>query len=372
MQPPSKFPLRPHLMKSTLKLIVINVAVFSTMIFALELGGQILFYVLKGHTVFSDLPYGDDEYHHQDLFEYHPYQVGRMQKSVVVEFNGITMSSTDYHTRTTGAPENDDDCIRIACLGGSTTFGTKVSDEDSWPAQLQTKLGDGYSVRNYGGPGFSTAEAIVQLAMTVPEWKPHYVVSYQGWNDIRNYHDPTFSADYFNHGNRQVTNLRLPFYGKRSFLTEAAEISVIFKLISFMKFKLFPWVPDHIETIPEVDPRVDAVYLRNLKTLKALSENISATPVFIPQILNNDYLLTTELVNAGWAPRIRLSEMPRMMAHFNEVMSEVCEPEDTNCHFIDSVLSVDWNDSDFVDRGHFSAQGGDKFSGELVKFFRAQ
>lgn len=306
----------------------------------------------------------------KDLFEYHPYQVGRMQKNVVVEFNGITMSSTDYHTRTTGSPENDDDCIRIAALGGSTTFGTKVTDSDSWPAQLQTKLGDGYSVRNYGGPGFSTAEAIVQLAMTVPEWKPHYVVLYQGWNDIHNYHEPNFTPDYYIHGVTQVSNLRLPFYGKRGFLVEAAEISFIFKLIGLLNHKFFPPKMGHVETIPEPDPRVDAAYERNLKTLKALSEHLSAEVIFIPHILNDHFLLTTELENLGWSNYIKLSEMPRLMSHFNQIMVGICESGDQDCYFVESVLNVDWKESDFVDRGHFSAQGGDKFSDELVSYFK--
>lgn len=356
-------------MKSIIKLLAINLAVLSAMFFTVEVAGQILFYLLKGHTIYSDLPYGEDDKHHQDLFEYHPYQVGRMQKNVVVEFNGITMSSTDYHTRTTGSPENDDDCIRIAARGGSTTFGTKVTDSDSWPAQLQTKLGDGYSVRNYGGPGFSTAEAIVQLAMTVPEWKPHYVIVYQGWNDIRNYHDPAFTPDYYSHGVTQVSNLRLPFYWKRGFLVEAAEISFIFKVIGFLNYKFFPYKPRHLETVPDPDPRVDAAYERNLKTLKVLSEYLSAEVIFVPQILNDAFLLTTGIENLGWANYIRLSDMPRLMSHFNEITAGICESGDQDCYFVESVLNVDWQESDFVDRGHFSAQGGDNFSDELVKLF---
>jgi hypothetical protein len=180
-------------MKSRVRILLINVAFFCTIIVSLEIVGQLVFYAKKGQFVFQDGMRIGDENHHRELFEYHPYYVGRLKKNVSVRFNDTVVSTTEYHTRYTGAPENDDELIRIAVLGGSTTFGTKVSDLDSWPAQLQAKLGAGYSVRNYGGPGYSTAEAVVQLALVVPEWKPDYVILYQGWNDIRHYFDETIT-----------------------------------------------------------------------------------------------------------------------------------------------------------------------------------
>ena len=45
--------------------------------------------------------------------------------------------------------------IRVACVGDSITFGARVKDrgKNSYPAQLQTLLGEKYKVNNYGVSG---------------------------------------------------------------------------------------------------------------------------------------------------------------------------------------------------------------------------
>ena len=44
--------------------------------------------------------------------------------------------------------------VRVACVGNSVTFGTRIADRahDSYPAQLQRLLGNSYEVRNFGRP----------------------------------------------------------------------------------------------------------------------------------------------------------------------------------------------------------------------------
>src|SRR5579885_3646478 len=48
-----------------------------------------------------------------------------------------------------------DDKIRVACVGDSITYGAGIKDREhnSYPAQLQKLLGDGYEVRNFGVNG---------------------------------------------------------------------------------------------------------------------------------------------------------------------------------------------------------------------------
>ena len=62
-------------------------------------------------------------------------------------FNGMSgMSNTT---------EAKDGQIRIACVGDSTTYGTAMPNNmhNSYPAQLQRFLGDGYHVANFGVHG---------------------------------------------------------------------------------------------------------------------------------------------------------------------------------------------------------------------------
>jgi sialate O-acetylesterase len=53
-----------------------------------------------------------------------------------------------------GAPrqETAQRAVRIACVGNSVTYGYGIAnrERDSYPAQLQRMLGEGYEVRNFG------------------------------------------------------------------------------------------------------------------------------------------------------------------------------------------------------------------------------
>ena len=53
---------------------------------------------------------------------------------------------------------------RIAALGGSTTYGTRVLDDEMWPSLLQRDLGAGWEVLNLAVPGYSTVENVIQSA----------------------------------------------------------------------------------------------------------------------------------------------------------------------------------------------------------------
>lgn len=48
------------------------------------------------------------------------------------------------------AKEKKEGEYRIACFGGSTTYGFWVEEKEAWPAQLSKLLGDKYSVINLG------------------------------------------------------------------------------------------------------------------------------------------------------------------------------------------------------------------------------
>lgn len=45
--------------------------------------------------------------------------------------------------------------IKIACIGASITYGSRLKNpvKDSYPGQLQARLGDAFIVKNFGVPG---------------------------------------------------------------------------------------------------------------------------------------------------------------------------------------------------------------------------
>lgn len=80
--------------------------------------------------------------------------------------------------------------FRIACLGGSTTFGTySSSDETTWPAFLQQKIQQRcphlrVEVINAGVPGYRLAESRINLLQRVVPIDPDLVIVYHACNDI--------------------------------------------------------------------------------------------------------------------------------------------------------------------------------------------
>jgi lysophospholipase L1-like esterase len=86
------------------------------------------------------------------------------------------------------------DCIRIACLGGSTTWGQGLKDEDTYPAQLETLLKNrsgqsGVQVVNLGLPGSTSTWGAQRSQYMADRFDPEFVIlGYGGLNDSLHVH----------------------------------------------------------------------------------------------------------------------------------------------------------------------------------------
>lgn len=78
--------------------------------------------------------------------------------------------------------------IRIACLGGSTTYCSSIEDyRKSWPCQLEQILREqGLAVRviNGGAVNYLTSESLINLQLRILDLDPDIIVVYHGVNDI--------------------------------------------------------------------------------------------------------------------------------------------------------------------------------------------
>ena len=352
--------------KKILLMIIVNIAVVCTLIVFIEIAGQAAYYIKHGKFVFQA-----DDYGYGEIFELHPFHAVRLKKNVRAESNGKTITTTSRHTRWTGAPEDDRGRIRLAVLGGSTAFGTNVTDSESWPALLQSKLGDQFSVINYGAPNFLSAEAIIQMAFIVPEAKPEFVIVYQGWNDIFQYHIKEFSPDYYDHGMDMYGKLSVPVNRDKTLFEKLNDLSAIARAASKIK-NMLPKKPaeEPCETFDTPDPYVDRIYTRNLNTLKLLSEQTASYTLFVPQVLNyHKFIENKDNESCNWqaSGHIKHRAFPVLMDRFNSFMREVCANGDPECIFVEAVLKVNWEPDDFVDWGHFSKKGGEKFADVLSR-----
>ena len=79
--------------------------------------------------------------------------------------------------------------FRVACLGGSSTYGTgPSSNEATWPAVLERRLeealpGREVEVLNAGVPTWTTTESLIGLQGRVLPYEPDLVLVYHGMND---------------------------------------------------------------------------------------------------------------------------------------------------------------------------------------------
>jgi lysophospholipase L1-like esterase len=78
--------------------------------------------------------------------------------------------------------------VRIAALGGSTTFGLFVGADEAFPAQLERRLSEELAPRaveviNLGCPGWAS-DRIVNIFDSVLEFDPDFIVVYSGHNEM--------------------------------------------------------------------------------------------------------------------------------------------------------------------------------------------
>jgi lysophospholipase L1-like esterase len=82
--------------------------------------------------------------------------------------------------------------LRVLCLGGSTTAGEEVRDEETYPAQLQALLrrrfpGRALRVINAGVPSYSLRQSLDHFALRLRRFSPDIVTVYHGVNDLFEY-----------------------------------------------------------------------------------------------------------------------------------------------------------------------------------------
>lgn len=355
-----------NLVKRTLFLVYVNLATTCLLLIGCEIAAQAAYRILRGRFLWK-VPTANSS----PVFEIHPFLAGRLRPGVRVAHVGKTVTTTGRATRWTGADPDRRDLVRVAVVGGSTTFGVGVTDEDSWPAVLQGMLGSDYAVVNFGVPGYTTAEAIIQMALLVPDEAPDVVVFFEGWNDLRNYHDSRMTADYYSHGIDQYGNLEIPVrLHEPGFIEKAAGVSGLFRLARRIGLRWAPRpspegvradTPAAAGLFDVPDPVVDRLYVRNLGTLRALTARIDAAAWFVPQVLNPGAFEGRG--STRWSPFLRNDAIPALWKRFNTLMDGACgTPPAKRCAVVHEVLEQTWSPADFVDNVHFSPRGNRKFA----------
>ncbi|RMF61706.1 MAG: hypothetical protein D6746_05215 [Bacteroidetes bacterium] len=350
--------------------VVLGAGALFLVVLLLELGGQALFRVKEGRWLYRGRPVPLMSL----VFEHHPYLVGMPAAGMQAPLWGRRVTVTMQRTRWTGAPADAGERIRVAVLGGSAVFGAYLPDEDTWPARLQEALGDRYAVFNFGVPGYSTAEHVIQTALILPELRPDVVVVYTGLDDLRNYHRFDATPEYRAHGLEQYENLEVAGGPPPSFREELTGRSGLVRLVGFVGRRLGLVDEDgRAAPAPEgayrgPDPYVDHLYRRNLTTLRDLVRARGGYAVFVPQVVNEAAYAGRDATHA-WTPRIVDDALPGLLRRFHGLAEGLCD--EAPCVVMADLPDRGWAPEHFLDEMHLNAEGSRRLAAMVAEQIRA-
>jgi energy-coupling factor transporter transmembrane protein EcfT len=246
----------------------------------------------------------------------------------------------------------------IHAYGGSSTYDVANGEGHTWTDRLQANLGDEFSVLNFGVPGYTSVEHVIQTIFygDVARRYPNCAVYYMGWNDIRNSYIPRLDFAYADfHLPSQIDGLQI-----RS--SPLVNFSPLVRII-YRKIKSLT------DTIPMVgasrgenasggiDETVQFIFERNIEVLSNINRVRGVKTVFIGQLLNK-WALTADRPY-GWLPNVHDRDLWPMQIQLNQVLKTKAQ------EFGDLYIDVDidsFDQRDFHDQGHFSAVGSQKFA----------
>ena len=303
----------------------------------------------------------------ENNFKYHPL----LQSAPVPDFRASDGKMTIVHNslgmRDTGNavwPLKSEGLIFV--YGGSTTYDTTVTQGQTWVEALNRDIGPKFDMFNFGSPGYSTAEHVIQTAFygDINGVYPSCAIYYVGWNDIRNANLAGLDRAYANfHLLSQINNTRI---------RRAMNMATISPIIKFALKQISYFV----DTVPYPSPRVDMaaaedgnqklkwIYQRNLATITAINQSRGVKTIVIGQMLNRDKLRAGDghKQSHGWLPFVDDRDVWKLQSEFNDLAKNSADR--VGYVYVDADIDK-FDSADFVDSGHFTANGAAKFASRI-------
>lgn len=311
-------------------------------------------------------------------------------------------------SRIVSSLDDNQEKILVCCYGGSSTYCVGVPYAESWPSILQEKLSsDGYDVvvHNHGIPGHNIRDAYVNIkkypCSETSKYQKNIQLHYHGWNDIRllkkqlpNVNDDDFaeSMKWHIYTNRLQTNLTgittqsdlFNFYFlneenavpvkdeydiiKRTFLLNIMRKKMLYKSMDdvLAKYKSGmiknnDTITNEVKVIRKKFRRYFSKYVFDINSL-AQKSTIATDVIFIPQVLNYPRLLKdTTQTFSYWMPNVSEQFACTITRDIKDLLSfSYPRYNDTYNQMLDN-----WEESDFLDNGHFSHDGCRKFVNKI-------
>jgi hypothetical protein len=305
-------------------------------------------------------------------FNYHPL----LQSVPVPNFRGdngrLAIVHNSLGMRDTGnpiSPLKREGLIFV--FGGSTTYDTTVTQGRTWVETLNKNIGSEYKLFNFGSPGYSTAEHVLQTAFygDINGVYPSCAIYYIGWNDIRSANVADLDRAYANfHLLTQINNTRT---------RRTQNLATISPMLKFALKQMSSF----LDTLPYPSPRMDRaaaeggnqklkwIYQRNIATITAINQSRGVKTIIIGQMLNRDNMRAGvgHKKSHGWLPFVEDGDVWKLQSEFNDLVKN--NADKVGYRYIDADIDK-FDAADFVDSGHFTAAGASKFAGRIAEDVR--
>jgi lysophospholipase L1-like esterase len=137
---------------------------------------------------------------HLPRYAPHPYKLFELRRNWVspdgrIRHNALGFRGPEF------APAKTPGRLRVVCMGESSTYGSGVADDETYPARLQGHLARLLAPRdveviNAGVLGYTSAENVLHGLFDVAPLAPDLVVYYYTHNDAHARRMPHLSRDY--------------------------------------------------------------------------------------------------------------------------------------------------------------------------------
>ncbi|MDP1963683.1 MAG: hypothetical protein Q8K93_15945 [Reyranella sp.] len=306
-----------------------------------------------------------------ERFQWHPLlQAVPIPSLQVTGSTGLAISHTSEGTRgrDPAAGALDGRSV-VATFGGSTTYDIGAGEGDTWSDRLGEALGrDSTFVVNHGVPGYSTVEHLAQTAFYQTKFgkPPRCAIYYVGWNDLRNAHIPKLDPAYADfHLPSQIDSLRVRRMGGPQ-VTFSPLLTMLTRFLS-----------THVDTVRYLtdpygrepgsgsDPALESLYERNIRSISAINRERGVATIWVGQLVNREKLQGDG--RYGWLPLVRDRDVWPLLQRLNAILERTAK---TLGDIYVAVPPDSFTGADFVDNGHFSADGARRFAQYLAPAVR--
>jgi hypothetical protein len=286
-----------------------------------------------------------------DRFEPHPILVGIPHPG---QYGGL--SNDSMHRRTTINENKAPDAKQIYVFGGSLTYDVGVRDSQTWASDLSRLLGPHYVVQNYGVPGYSSLEAMVQSLFVFRDVKPVCAL-YYGSYDLESANITDLASDY-------STYLEPNLYDLLGVAYRPGLLARYWLLFQFADSAIQrrPDYPVSGGTVSaRKDMRLSKIYTENVGLTADIDRHFGVKAIFVPAGINEERL---RRYKGGFWPYTAKDALIPMIREMNLDMERAAKA--AGAVYLDAALNVQWNTDDFVDEQHFAASGDEKLAEALA------